>query len=309
VSRSKAFTIREAVKLYMDGRRGEVGRSTRRHMDYTLTQFAETVGEGLPINEVRPRHLNRWRVECCAHLSPNTARVKVGTVKVFFRWLYEQRRITADPAVTLRAPKVPRSLPRELDREAVERALAACPDARARAVVNLMLMEGLRRSEVAGLTMPDIDWYGRTLRIIGKGGHERFVPLSHTTRDALMAYLSEHPDRGAYLIRGYTNDDGLAPGTVGGLVTAILRGAGVKQRAHDGVSGHAFRHTAAGAMLDHDADIREVSDFLGHTSIAVTAIYLKRRVATQRLRAVMDERDPDPRPDAPRMPSGPAQRA
>ena len=68
--------------------------------------------------------------------------------------------------------------------------------------------------------------------------------------------------------------------TVGQLVARRLKDAGVKKRGRDGVSGHAFRHTAAGGMLDHDADIREVSDFLGHTSVAVTAIYLKRRMAT-----------------------------
>ena len=110
------------------------------------------------------------------------------------------------------------------------------------------------------------------------------------SEQAIGIYLASSPCGAGPLIRSYINGRAITAKRISELAVEVLRDAGVKQRARDGVSGHAYRHSAAGDMLDKGADLRDVMEFLGHTNLATTSIYLKRRGATGRLREVMDQR-------------------
>ncbi len=109
----------------------------------------------------------------------------------------------------------------------------------------------------------------------GKGGHERVLPVSDETWDALLQYLDDHPAGAGPLIRSYRQHwAGLRADTVSGMVSVWMADAGLKRRARDGISGHALRHSAAGHMLKGGAHLRDVQAALGHASLQTTQRYL-----------------------------------
>lgn len=138
-----------------------------------------------------------------------------------------------------------------------------------------MLQEGLRRKEVAGLSLGDFDFSERIMVVRGKGNHERVLPISSETWRALCCYLSERPATAGPLIRNYHDGrSALAAVSVGRLVSEWMSDAGIKEKAYDGRSAHALRHTAASDMLRSGAHLRDAQQALGHQSITATQRYM-----------------------------------
>lgn len=184
----------------------------------------------------------------------------------------------------MRRRKLPRSVPRALDTDAVDAILTACRDQVDTVAVWLMVGCGLRRGEVARATWADYDRTAYVLTVHGKAGHERLVPVPSQVRPALR----ELPGARSGPILSH---DGRAytPGTIGYRVSKAMGRAGVKAAACDGVSGHALRHTAASDVLDACGDLRVVQEMLGHAQLASTSIYL-RRAGLPRIAAAMEGR-------------------
>jgi site-specific recombinase XerD len=155
-----------------------------------------------------------------------------------------------------------------------------------------MAQEGLRCIEVASLQLGDIDMLDWFIRVVGKGGHERYLPLSEETIRAIRDYLGEYPASSGTLIRSYVHPtDGIRPATIGNLVSECMKAAGVKGRRSERRSAHSLRHSAAQHILDHGATIEQVREILGHRDLSSTAIYLKRRHAVTELRSAMTGRE------------------
>ena len=113
-----------------------------------------------------------------------------------------------------------------------------------------MVQQGLRCCEVARLQLGDLDRVNGLMLIVGKGGHERVLPIIEETAEAVDAYLTEYPAFAGPLVRSYSDPHrGLASATITKLVRVWVGDAGIKRARHDGVSAHAFRHTAATDML------------------------------------------------------------
>jgi integrase len=153
--------------------------------------------------------------------------------------------------------------------------LAACHDTRGQLIVMLMVQMGLRCCEVAGLQRGDVDRGAGLVRVIGKGGHERIVPIPAEADGILADYLAEAVGSAGPLIRSKLHPQrGLAADTIGGLVVDYMKAAGIKTGPRDGVSAHALRHTAATDMLRAGAHIRDVQQVLGHAHLATTEVYM-----------------------------------
>lgn len=274
-----------AVTLYTQARRGELTRLTLREIRYHLDDLTYHLGPDTALKAVQPKHIQNW----LAHhdWAPSTARSRLSTIRTFFTWTLTNSYTKTNPAALVRGPKQPRALPRELDTHDARAVLAAAADARAAAIVSLMFREGLRRAEIHHLDVGDFD--RQVVCVTGKGGHERVMPLSEESFDAIHRYLTEHPAPSGPLFRNYQHGTRLTPPTIGDIAIRAFIDAGVKQRAHDGRSGHAARHTFAGAMLDAGADIRDVSGALGHAHLSTTAIYLKRRQTVARIRPYLPQ--------------------
>lgn len=271
-------TLGGSVLRYVDVRRhaGEIQPSTAVSVRWVLWHFASVVGLDLPPGRLTRRHVDRW--VATRTVAPATLRMNLSVIRNFANWLVEQGVLKKNPAAGIRGPKKPREVPRALTRDNVAQVLAHCPDLRARLIVFLMVQEGLRCCEVVRLQLSDVDTVERTLFVVGKGCHERIVPISEETLTTLGRYLCERPATAGPLIRSYhPGHRGISASYLSGMIGRWFADAGVKISARDGRSAHALRHTMASDMLDGGANVREVQIALGHVSLATTQRYLRRQ--------------------------------
>lgn len=285
------MTLGPYVSRYLNERcrRGELSRASARDIGYCLRGFARSFGDR-PLTAFGTRAVERW-LEEVGHLAPATRREYGSRVRMFCVWMVRNGHARVNPADLLPRVRQPRRVPRAFNVEDVAALLAAVPDARAHAVVWLMVGCGLRCIEVARLGVGDYDKTNLTLAITGKGGHERVLPVPLAVAAALDAYLTEVGATAGPLIRNIDRPGmPLSARTISTYVRRWMRDAGVKDRRGDGRSAHALRHTAASDVLDRGADIRTVQAMLGHARLETTTIYL-RRVHLGHLREAMEGRD------------------
>jgi integrase/recombinase XerD len=220
----------------------------------------------------------------------------LSAVRSFHRFLLREGVTDRDPAAAIPLPRLPRSLPRPLPVEDVRRLLEAPDDAtstgvRDRAILELLYGAGLRISELTGMDVDDLDLDQGSLRVLGKGGKEREVPLGSFGREAVGAYLSRgRPSLATTLSRGalFLNARGgrLSRQSCARLLGRYVRLAGIDRR----VTLHTLRHSFATHLLEGGADVRVVQELLGHASVATTQIYTL--VTTRHLREVYEESHP-----------------
>jgi integrase/recombinase XerD len=229
-------------------------------------------------------------------LAASSAGRAVVAVRGLHAYAAAQGLTAADPARAVKPPQPPRRLPKAISVAEVERLLVAAsvgdgPVAlRDRALLEFLYGTGARISEAVGLDVDDLDLTGEgAVRLAGKGGKERIVPVGSYARQALEAYLVRA--RPPMAVR-----TGSARGAVpavflnarGGRLTRqgawmVLRAA--TERAGLGpLSPHTLRHSFATHMLDGGADIRVVQELLGHASVTTTQIYTL--VTAEKLREV-----------------------
>lgn len=146
------------------------------------------------------------------------------------------------------------------------------------------------RPELANLEYGDVDEVNKLIRVVGKFGNQRILPLTDEAFRCLRRYLVECPPVPGPLIRSYNHPRrGIGPHHISCLVSEWMRAAGVKARPRDGVSGHALRRTAATDVAQESKDPRAVAAMLGHANLASIDSYLARLHAEQ-LRPVMEGR-------------------
>lgn len=273
------------VTRYIAGRRArrEITADTMRQQQRILSAFATVVGRR-PVERIGRRDVERW-LESRSTLAPGTRRLEFGVVRSFCRWLVQEGRTRRDATAGMRAPKVPRSIPRALSRDECDRIAAVLPDARAKVIFSLMRRCGLRRAEVARLEVADWDRVGRSLRVVGKGGHVRLVAVPSDVDAALDAYVLH---RGGALVRNERNGRAITPAHIHRLVTGWMRDAGVKVRPWDGRASHSLRHTIASEVYETTHDLELVGGILGHARLTSTQVYIRRSTLVDQL-AALDE--------------------
>jgi integrase/recombinase XerD len=262
-------TLPHLVSRYLAERRarGELARTSLLTIKYTLAGFVRVAGEATPPSKIRAGHVEEWLGH--VPMAAATARARLSQVRSFCRWCVRKGYMPRDPTLEVKGPKPPRYVPRSLRLVQVEASLEAAPDRRATLMMLLMVQEGLRACEVAGLELGDIDPAERLMLIRGKGGHERVLPISDETWTAMEEYLAERPATAGPLVRSYNHPSrAITASWVSRLTSVWMHSAGVDD------SGHSLRHTAATDMLRAGANIRDVQAVLGHASIATTGRYL-----------------------------------
>ncbi|MPZ60463.1 MAG: site-specific tyrosine recombinase XerD [Propionibacteriales bacterium] len=211
----------------------------------------------------------------------STARAVVA-VRGFHRFLCREGLATADPAAAVRPPTPAKRLPKALPLADVERILEAAGAAgtalamRDRALLELLYGTGARISEAVGLDVDDVDLENRSVRLLGKGGKERVVPVGRYAGEAVSAYaVRSRPKLSAAAGRGgaalFLNARGgrLSRQSAWAVLRAAARQAGVTAD----VSPHTLRHSFATHLLDGGADVRVVQELLGHASVTTTQVY------------------------------------
>jgi integrase/recombinase XerC len=226
---------------------------------------------------------------------------KISTLRSFFRYLNREQIITSNPAKSVSTPKVEKTLPTTLTVDEAFR-LMESPKSfsekfssarvknvrlRDRAILELLYSSGLRVSELVGLNSNQIDLDLGIVKVMGKGRKERIVPVGMKAVESLKAYLNE---RG-----GLKGEEPLFVNSVGGRLSARSVGRLIKKYTkHSGifrkVSPHSLRHTFATHLLDAGADIREIQEMLGHSSLSTTQRYT--HVSMGKLMEVYDKAHP-----------------
>ncbi|MBB5014497.1 site-specific tyrosine recombinase XerD [Rehaibacterium terrae] len=204
----------------------------------------------------------------------------LSALRAFYGQLLRRGEIAVDPTARLDPPKLRKALPKALSESEVE-ALLLAPDIgtplglRDRAMLELMYATGLRVSELVGLPTVAVNLCQGVLRVLGKGGKERLVPLGEEAQHWLERYLAEARP----LLAGqrtlaplFLNRRGKAPSRqqFWNTVKACALRAGIDPAR---VSPHGLRHSFATHLLNHGADLRALQMLLGHSSLSTTQIY------------------------------------
>ena len=224
----------------------------------------------------------------------------VVAVRSFHRFCLTEGHLALDPSEDVTAPRVPQGIPKALTEPEVEALLGAVtgdgPAAlRDRAILETLYATGLRISELVGLDLGAIDLEEGFLRAFGKGAKERIVPVGHTARSAIEAWLPARAGVLARARRGRSAPDALFVNPRGGRLTRqgcwkIVSAYGLRAGLGGRLSPHVLRHSCATHMVDRGADLRVVQELLGHASVSTTQIYTK--VTQSRLRAVYEAAHP-----------------
>ena len=230
-------------------------------------------------------------------LGQNAARTqarRLSALRQFFRFLCSEGHRQEDPTRSLDAPKLGRTLPKNLSEDEVTRLLdtvAAYPPedgVRLRAMLELLYAAGLRVTELVSLPAAAIQFTHCVVLVKGKGGKERIVPLGDPALKAIQAWLPFRRKNSPYLFPSPTRTD--APITRQRFFQLLKEHALAAHIDPKRLSPHVIRHAFATHLIEHGADLRSVQSMLGHADIATTQIYT--HVASDRLTRTVTEHHP-----------------
>lgn len=234
------------------------------------------------------------------NVSRNTIIRKISAVRSFINYLFENKIINNNPFELISIPRKHKTLPSFLTEEEISRLFEEndpekillkekkYPFAlRDYALLSVLYSSGLRRSEVVGLNIGDVDLLSGFIRVYGKGRKERIVPLGDNAAKALKNYLEHRSDRtGASPL--FVNGKGQRLSDTS--VFLILKKMAKRARFTRKIKPHMLRHSFATHLLNNGCDIRGVAEMLGHQSLATTQVYT--HVSVERLKEVYNKSHP-----------------
>jgi integrase/recombinase XerC/integrase/recombinase XerD len=281
-------------------RRAVSGHTTHAYMS-DARQLADWAGSrGLEPSQVDVRSLRRYVAGLSAQgQAPTTVARKLAAIRALFRVQRDLGEIANNPAELVSAPKRPRTLPRVLKHDEVEALLDRVPsttalEQRDHALLELAYACGLRAEELVTLELTAIDFDAETVRVEGKGGKSRVVPVGEHALRAVACYLErarpalrlapragtgEHPEP-LFLSKSGRR---LSTSDVRRRLRTWARLLQQQFPALTETHPHTLRHTFATHLLEGGADLRVIQELLGHSTISTTQVYT--RVESKRLRA------------------------
>jgi len=315
---------------------------TRRAYAADVGQLAAFVGEGRGPQSVRAEDVRGFLAARHGGQSPATLGRKLAALRSFFRHLVRGGVCRADPTIGIPAPRAPRGLPKPLPVDDCHALLDGEPQAAAesnakaaaagataaeatgsaapaesaaalrdRAMFELLYGTGVRVGELVALDVRDVDLHGGVVRVWGKGGKERVLPLPGQARNALARWLHFRRHKGALaepLFPSLRGRRGAAPGRLDPRdVRRRLRKRALEAGLPGRVHPHRLRHSYATHLLDMGADLRAIQELLGHASLSTTQRYTA--VSAERLVAVYDRAHPRARRSSNAAPPAPGARA
>ncbi len=257
--------------------------------------IAGELGPAAPVEGVTHLAVRRYLARLTIDHAKSTLGRKLAAIRSFFKYLMREGKVRKNPAELVSTPKKEKKIPFHLDIDEVT-ALVAAPAAidilslRDRAILETLYSSGLRVGELTGMDVGGVDLEEGLVRVLGKGGKERIVPLGSHARSAISDYLAARknpPYDAPFLVNA--RGGRLSSRSVGRIVDKhILAIATMKK-----VSPHTLRHTFATHLLEGGADLRSIQELLGHASLSTTQKYT--HVSIDRLMEVYDKAHPKAR--------------
>ena len=291
----------ERFLLYLAARRSPRTVDAYRRDLAALEAFRDGSAGDATVDE-----LERWVAEMrAAGLAPSTIARRTSAARSYFRHLGLIGARADNPAAALVLPKRGRRIPRALSPGETERLIDAATGTtprslRDRALVELLYGAGLRVSEAVGLETGGVDIEERIVRVVGKGGKERLVPLGRPAAARRLAATSRSADRTSIGATAPSSSSTLAAGplTRAGAFLILRRLAEKAGLEPERVHPHLLRHSFATHLLEGGADLRSVQEMLGHADLGTTERYT--HVSDRRRREVYFGAHPHARRKTPR---------
>jgi tyrosine recombinase XerC len=278
----------------------EIEKNASRHtlLNYRidLEGFFEFLGQGASLEAVDRFTLRRFLAYLRErHYSKRSIARKVATLRSFFKFLFREGYLRANPAEGLLSPKLDKRLPIFLAQKETADLIESVKketfqELRNRAILETLYSTGIRVSELVGLNIVDVDFTAKFIKVAGKGKKERVVPIGDRALEAIRRYLSgiPHKKRPAFNSALFLNKSGgpLSARSVRNIVKKYIRTMSIKKK----VSPHTFRHSFATHLLERGADLRTVQELLGHKSLSTTQIYT--HLTPERIKSVYKKAHP-----------------
>ena len=261
-------------------------RNERRLSPHTASAYARDLESLLAYCEsqgidawgkIDSQHVRMFAAQCHRRgLAPRSIQRRLSAMRSFFRYLIREGELRHDPAADVQAPKARKRLPTTLDADTMAKLLTFRSDDRLgmrdKAIMELFYSSGLRLSELLGLDLQDLDLRDRTVRVLGKGGKARIVPVGKEARESLDRWLKERTaiaDVGELAVFVGVNGRRLGPRIVQRRIARWAQLQGLPEHVHP----HMFRHSFASHLLESSGDLRAVQELLGHANISTTQVY------------------------------------
>ena len=278
------MSIEDAIEEFINYCFFEKGLSDKTNESYrndldVYKEFLEDRGVS-SINKIKSEDIKEFLKERNGVEETTTIAHNLTVIKNFHTYLLRQNLVSVDVSEFIERPKLRKYLPKTLSIEDIDKLLDIKLDTpfdyRNKAMLELLYGTGLRVSELINLTLTDIDYTNCIIRVMGKGGKEREIPLGEYSIYYIREYLSV---RNKLLKNGFNcdklflNNHGIGMTRQGFFknLKAILKEKGLNPE----VSPHTLRHSFATHLLSHGADLRSIQEMLGHSDISTTKIYTK----------------------------------
>lgn len=217
----------------------------------------------------------------------------LSSIRGFYRHLQRQGLSQTDPAIEIQAPRQGRKLPKVLETDQIASLLANKGEAwvavRDQAMLELFYSSGLRLAELVGLDQPAVDLASGEIRVLGKGGKERIVPIGDYAAESLRAWLlvrGQHADLEEPALFVSRRGRRISRSSVQQRLKHWARQFGLPGRVHP----HMLRHSFATHLLESSGDLRAVQELLGHANLSTTQVYT--HLDFQHLAKVYDDSHP-----------------
>lgn len=262
-----------------------------------FASFLEETYAEVSLERVTPEAIRSWMAGMkAAGVTTRSINRKLSTLRSWGKYLMKQGHISSDPARRIPAPRSGKRLPEFVERVSMDRLSGEREiyhddfEGRLhRLIMDLLYETGMRRSELAGLTVPGVDMAAATLRVTGKGGKQRIIPISGELCRRLEGFIEEKkgiPGADTHFLLVTPGGRRLYPEYVYRTVKRYLSLVTTLQKK----SPHVLRHTFATHLVNNGADLNAVKELLGHASLAATQVYTHNTI--EQLKAVHSQAHP-----------------
>ena len=275
-----------------------LSKNTLNSYRFDLTLFSNWLSENITLSliDVSQSEIQQYLAYKFPSSKARSISRLLATLRRFYRFLLREKKIKHDPTLQIQTPKSVKSLPKSLSEDEVESLLKAplvssASGLRDRAMLELLYACGLRVTELVSILITEVIMSDGIIRITGKGGKTRLVPMGEEAVDWIQQYIAN----GRQEILKNKTSKFLFITTRGGAMTRqafwyLIKKYALIANINKPLSPHVLRHAFATHLINHGADLRVVQMLLGHSDISTTQIYT--HVARERLKKLHQEHHP-----------------
>lgn len=282
-------------------------RNEKRYSPHTLTayqndllQFSEFLSSDFKIDvlEVQPTHVRSYMMLLLANdVSENAVGRKISTLRSFYKYLFREKKVTNNPMLLIRAPKIPKRLPVFVEETKIDSLLDnntffndSFSSQRDKIVLEVLFGTGIRLAELLQLKETDINFYESSIKVMGKRSKERIIPMHANLCLQLKTYLHLKKEQKFINNNQHIIVTNTGAAAYAKLIYRIVNNYLSLISTQDKKSPHVLRHSFASSLLNNGADLNAIKELLGHASLAATQVYTHNSV--ERLKSIYKQAHP-----------------